>query len=547
MAQRIKKAKGKILKALEYLFVLLIFSLFLIIIRAYIFDKNYVLNNFFEKRHDENIRQGNIQYSSEGKSRKDKKKVASLNLKKTEDGQWIIGGDDGYFLDTSGEKIKIGGLGESSSVKVLGVDDYLEKEGVVETDIPVQEETFSIYEQEDYLPILGYHYIVADDEEISSQDRSLKIRVSDFERQVAFMSNQMNCRWITFGDVMEQYILQGKKTPKNTCVMTFDDGRRDGYTLVLPILKKYNVVATFYVITDNLGREGYLTKQQLSEIYQAGNEIGSHTVSGGSMTKTDWFVRKYGREFMQTDLMDQIKNSKLNLEKMGYKNMTFAYPLGEWDQAVVEAIKQSGYIAARDTSRDVPTVDRRTPAISFDEEYIWHMHYYKPEGASVDVLEKSIGYNQWWQFEDGYKIVKDDNGNIKELSSLKLDEDAYHVVTLPDKGDKIEKQFIIANEGSYNLNIVGSTGQENKDYFSDIDKLKIFIDGERAELAPGDQDSCLLFSGRYYCQFNLEAKIVEGLHTIGVENDSAGFMRVDRFRASRKLSLKDEYKVEVYE
>lgn len=69
-------------------------------------------------------------------------------------------------------------------------------------------------------------------------------------------------------------------------VLSFDDGRKDFYTDVLPILKKYRLPATLNVITDTLdgsspcGRAAfpaYITKEELMGCAASGVEIACHS------------------------------------------------------------------------------------------------------------------------------------------------------------------------------------------------------------------------------------------------------------------------------
>src|SRR3989344_3024981 len=98
------------------------------------------------------------------------------------------------------------------------------------------------------------------------------------------MTNILGCRWFTFGELMESYILKNKKIPKRACAINFDDGRSDGYTTIFPILKKYGIHATFYVITDFLGKQEYMSWEQVDRLYREGHEIGSHTLFGVGLT-----------------------------------------------------------------------------------------------------------------------------------------------------------------------------------------------------------------------------------------------------------------------
>ena len=129
-----------------------------------------------------------------------------------------------------------------------------------------------------FLPILGYHYVVPDNQEIPESKKFLEIHASKFEEQIDYMTNTLGCRWLTLGELMENYVLKSEKIPKQACAINFDDGHKDGYTIIFPILKKYGVVATFYIITDSLGKPAYMTWEQVDELYRAGHEIGSHTL-----------------------------------------------------------------------------------------------------------------------------------------------------------------------------------------------------------------------------------------------------------------------------
>src|SRR3989338_7737736 len=153
------------------------------------------------------------------------------------------------------------------------------------------------------------------------------------------------------------------------------------------MVKRLINIEIFYIITDLIGRTNYMTWEQVDKLYQAGNEIGSHSLFGGDLINTKWFEKKFNKTFNHTDLVKQIKNSKQKLDQRGYDVKTFAYPLGSWNRNVVQIVKENGYIAARDTNRDL-FVDRRNPTIFLNNNDIWHMHYYKTELESLKQLKK---------------------------------------------------------------------------------------------------------------------------------------------------------------
>jgi hypothetical protein len=291
-----------------------------------------------------------------------------------------------------------------------------------------------------------------------------------------------------------------------------------------------------------------MTWEQLDDLYRNGNELGAHTLSSQGLVKTDWFEKKYHRQFTQDDLVEQIVGSRKRLEQEGYNPKTFAYPLGEWNEAIVKIIKEAGFIAGRDTSRDYTTLDYRTPTTSLDPEFIWHMHYYKPELNDLKELKNRMGYSGWWQFEDGYRVDNDSNNNVHRLSSLvDLTPKTFEVVSLPDKGDKISNKFLLAQDGDFSLEFFASTGEVSGGYYSNLQNIKIEIDEKPLVISQGSDNNCKLKSGKYYCSFFGKAFLKKGAHLLSVTSSHAGFIRLDKFRISREMLLKKSYKMTIIE
>ena len=68
-------------------------------------------------------------------------------------------------------------------------------------------------------------------------------------------------------------------------MLTFDDGYNDNYTELFPLLKKYNVKATVFVIVNDMERVHNLTKEQVREMSDSGLvSIQSHTMSHGYLS-----------------------------------------------------------------------------------------------------------------------------------------------------------------------------------------------------------------------------------------------------------------------
>ena len=114
-------------------------------------------------------------------------------------------------------------------------------------------------------------------------------------------------------------------------ILTFDDGYRDNYTDLFPLLQKYNVKATIFVITGWLGGEKYLTPEQVTEMSQSGLvSIQSHTWSHKDM---DTLPAEAQRE--------QMSQSKLAILRLtGKEPAVLCYPRGLASHVTLELLPE---------------------------------------------------------------------------------------------------------------------------------------------------------------------------------------------------------------
>jgi peptidoglycan/xylan/chitin deacetylase (PgdA/CDA1 family) len=185
------------------------------------------------------------------------------------------------------------------------------------------------------LPILMYHYIEYTPEKADLIRKRLTINPTIFEKQLITLK-QAGYQTYFVRDIPN--ILSGSLKPaEKSLVLTFDDGYKDFYTIAFPLLKKYQMKATVYIIYDTIGGQAYLDSEQIKELINSGLvEIGSHTLDHVYLSK------------MPLSLADkQIKESKLELEKkFKIKVSTFAYPYGAFSAEIIKLVEQAGYTAA---------------------------------------------------------------------------------------------------------------------------------------------------------------------------------------------------------
>lgn len=115
-------------------------------------------------------------------------------------------------------------------------------------------------------------------------------------------------------------------------ILTFDDGYEDNYTELFPILQKYNVKATFFIITNFLtGNDHNMSVEQVQELAASGLvDIQSHSYSHPELNK----LSAKDQEF-------QLAQSKLALVRItGKEPFVFCYPRGMENQTTRELVEE---------------------------------------------------------------------------------------------------------------------------------------------------------------------------------------------------------------
>ena len=133
-------------------------------------------------------------------------------------------------------------------------------------------------------------------------------------------------------------------------ILTFDDGTKDHYEFVYPILKKYNVKGVFFVssnIFENKILDIHLIHQLIAKIginkiYNDVQElvkkerISINATDFISETNDDYKM-KYVKQLLQFILPNEIK--ELFLNELVPKTKAIAYPFGSYNKETLEILK----------------------------------------------------------------------------------------------------------------------------------------------------------------------------------------------------------------
>jgi peptidoglycan/xylan/chitin deacetylase (PgdA/CDA1 family) len=114
----------------------------------------------------------------------------------------------------------------------------------------------------DRLLILRYHSICADDHEPEYVSRSISLPAVMFEQQMRHISSGYHC--IPLDEAVD-CLNRGRPLPRRSIVVTFDDGYQDNYRYAFPILAKYRVPATIYLVSSTLAEDRVLWTSRLRQ------------------------------------------------------------------------------------------------------------------------------------------------------------------------------------------------------------------------------------------------------------------------------------------
>ena len=179
---------------------------------------------------------------------------------------------------------------------------------------------------------------------------------------------------------------QGKKI-EFKLETSWDDGNLLDLKIV-ELLKKYNLPGTFYIIVDMVGKEGYLTWEQIKDLEKQGFEIGSHTTTHPSDLKL----------LHDEQLHFEIQNSKDMIEMvLGHPISKFCYPRGRYDDRVKVMVAQAGYTEARVTGMPGISVIKDKLAIPgtihiFDRYEYGQQTVTEFAKSTIDRVKKEGGY-----------------------------------------------------------------------------------------------------------------------------------------------------------
>ena len=194
------------------------------------------------------------------------------------------------------------------------------------------------------IPVLMYH-AVGDD---VWGDTELFVSTADMEAQLAWLADN------GYTTIFLEDLARADEIEKPV-LLTFDDGYRNNYDELFPLLQKYNSKVTIFVVTDLVDQADHkMTSEQIRELSDSGLvSIQSHTGSHPHLKQLSAQAQR-----------EELQRSKLALLRItGREPYALCYPYGEYNTDTLNQMSGLYTVATKIGNLDYFTgQDRRTIA-----------------------------------------------------------------------------------------------------------------------------------------------------------------------------------------
>lgn len=184
------------------------------------------------------------------------------------------------------------------------------------------------------IPVLLLHHL---DENIEPSQAGTIITPKEFEETLKVLSEE-GYSTISISELKET-LSSGYTNYKKPIAITFDDGYLSNYKYAYPLLKKYNMKASIFIVTDTVGKTPgkypHFSWKHAKEMEKSGHiEIYNHTQRHKTLD-----------ELPENEYIESVLNAQKDIdENLGKRKIkAFAYPQGIHNEKVYDKLKEKGY------------------------------------------------------------------------------------------------------------------------------------------------------------------------------------------------------------
>lgn len=198
--------------------------------------------------------------------------------------------------------------------------------------------TIKIIYKEPKVSVLCYHNVAKAEEILNNEnEKNWTITLENFEQEMKFL-HDFNFKTLT----LEEFYKWKKgeiEVPFNSVLITFDDGLLSNYKYAFPILKKYNINATIFIV-------GKYSNKEITEEWK-GNLQTYMGLDLINKTKDEYPNIEFESHTYNMHIIGKLNEIKKEDMKKDFEKMkklkTFeyvAYPFGACNNLLIETLKE---------------------------------------------------------------------------------------------------------------------------------------------------------------------------------------------------------------
>ncbi len=150
---------------------------------------------------------------------------------------------------------------------------------------------------------------------IGNRFNNRHLHVNEFEKVLIYL--KQNFKIVGLREIFEIH-RSGKQPKEKTIALTFDDGYVNNFSIALPVLKKHNIPATFYLISKGLVDDSYYVWPDIIDLIQ--RNVKENIVLDGTVFSYPGFYS----DKLKMNLVDFLKSCGSSREKY-IKELTNKY------------------------------------------------------------------------------------------------------------------------------------------------------------------------------------------------------------------------------
>lgn len=202
------------------------------------------------------------------------------------------------------------------------------------------------------IPILLYHHILPDADKATGQwvNNNITISVTEFTHHMQLIKDAGYT--VVSIDEVVGYVKGERTLPLKSVVLCFDDGYKSNTEYAAPILRKFGYTATIFAMTQpyTYPYEPVYHADQLQHVTEKDLSMNSDVFTQQCHTFNN-------HNHLTEQTYSQIVKDLMSSQYVSYYKY-FAYPYGDYNDTVIQAVKDAGLEAAFTTvTKDVVVGD----------------------------------------------------------------------------------------------------------------------------------------------------------------------------------------------